>query len=92
MVTTIISIIIAGLALVVSGTGLFMSSKKNNQQEASQLTTVIVKLENIGNDVKEIKTDLREVKADIKNHSERLAIVEQQVRALNHIVYGDKSE
>lgn len=92
MPTTIISIVIAGLALVVSGAGLFMNNKKNNQQEASQLTTVIVKLENIGNDVKEIKTDLREVKADLKNHSERLAIVEQQIHALNHTVFGEKHD
>lgn len=92
MITTIVSIIIAGLALVVSGAGLLMNSKKNNQQEASQLTTVIVKLENIGSDVKEIKTDLREVKADLKNHSERLTIVEQQIHALNHKVFGEKTD
>lgn len=92
MTTTIVSIIIAGLALIISGAGLFMNSKKNNQQEASQLTTVIVKLENIGSDVKEIKTDLREVKSDLKNHAERLAIIEQQIRALNHKVFGEKTD
>lgn len=92
MAVTIISVVIAGVALLISGVGLFMNTKKENRQEASQLTTVIVKLENIGNDVKEIKTDLREVKADIKKHSERLAIVEQQVHALNHAVFGERPD
>lgn len=70
--------------------------KRNNKQDAkadsAQLTTVIVKLENIGNDISEIKADLRDVKSDVKDHSARLVKVEQQVKVLNNVVFGGKDD
>lgn len=70
--------------------------KRNNRQDAksdsAQLTTVIVKLENIGNDISEIKADLRDVKSDVKDHSARLVKVEQQVKVLNNAVFGRKDD
>lgn len=70
--------------------------KRNNKQDAkadsAQLTTVIVKLENIGNDISEIKADLRDVKSDVKDHSTRLVKVEQQVKVLNNVVFGGKDD
>jgi len=57
--------------------------------DASQLTTVIVKLENIGNDITEMKGDLRDVKVDIKDHGERLVKAEQQIKVLNKTVFKD---
>lgn len=70
--------------------------KRNNKQDAksdsAQLTTVIVKLENIGNDIGEIKADLRDAKSDVKDHSARLVKVEQQVKVLNNTVFGRKDD
>lgn len=70
--------------------------KRNNKQDAkadsAALTTVIVKLENIGNDISEIKADLRDVKSDVKDHSARLVKVEQQVKVLNNAVFGRKDD
>lgn len=63
------------------------NAKTDDKNDASQLTTVIVKLENIGNDIKEIKTDLRDVKADIQNHAEKLIKMEQQIKVLNKTVF-----
>lgn len=65
------------------------NSKYDIKTDASQLTTVIVKLENIGNDITEMKGDLRDVKVDIKEHSERLVKVEQQIKVLNKTVFKD---
>lgn len=67
--------------------------KRNNRTDAktdaSQLTTVIVKLENIGNDITEMKGDMRDVKDDIKDHSTRLVKAEQQIKVLNKTVFKD---
>lgn len=85
---SIISVIIAGVSVLFAGISMHRNSKKDSQHDASELTTVIVKLENIGSDIRDIKTDMHEVKADLKNHAERLTIVEQQVKELHHYVYG----
>lgn len=67
--------------------------KRNNRTDAktdaSQLTTVIVKLENIGNDITEMKGDMRDVKDDIKDHSTRLVKAEQQIKVLSKSVFKD---
>lgn len=65
------------------------NSKKDDQHDAAQLTTVIVKLENIGNDILEIKNDMRNVKDDMKDINIRLVKMEQQVKVLNKTVFKD---
>lgn len=93
------------IALLISGVSLafgiyegIASMKRNNRNDtkadATQLTTVIVKLEKIGDDIKEIKSDMRDLKDDIQNHAERLVKIEQQLKVLNNAVFkkGDISE
>ncbi len=91
------------IALVISAISLAFgiyqgvsNMKRNNKNDAksdsAQLTTVIVKLENIGNDITEIKSDLRDVKSDVKDHSNRLVKVEQQVKVLNNHVFKNMVE
>lgn len=63
-------------------------TKADAKGDASQLTTVIVKLETIGSDIKEIKNDLRDVQAEIRDHSERLIKAEQEIKVLNKTVFG----
>ena len=53
-----------------------ISNLKRNQSQddkntASQMTTVIVKLENIGNGIAEIKSEISNAKEDIKENRER---------------------
>jgi archaellum component FlaC len=68
------------------------NNKADDKNDATQLTTVIVKLENIANGVAEIKSEMTNVKADIKESRERLIKVEQQVKVLNKTVFkGDVS-
>ena len=85
-------IIISALALLVTVVSTYANMKRTNKRDAREdsasLTTVIVKLENIGDDVKEVKNDLREMKQDLKNHSERLLIVEEKIHTLNEAVFG----
>jgi seryl-tRNA synthetase len=88
------------LALLISGvslafgiyqgiTNMRRNSKKDDRNDAAQLITVIVKLENIGNDVSEIKSDIRNIKEDMKDINIRLVKMEQQVKVLNKTVFNN---
>jgi len=91
-----VALLISGVSLafgIYQGiTNMRRNSKKDDQYDAAQLTTVIVKLENIGIGITEIKSEMTNVKADIKESRERLIKVEQQVKVLNKTVFkGDVS-
>lgn len=86
----IISIISLGFGIYSGVANLKRNSRNDTKMDQSQLTTVIVKLENIGNDISEMKSDLRGAKEDLKNHSERLVKIEQQVKVLNNAIFGRK--
>lgn len=91
-----VALLISGVSLafgIYQGiTNMRRNSKKDDQHDAAQLTTVIVKLENIGMGIAEIKSEMTNVKADIKESRERLIKVEQQVKVLNKTVFkGDVS-
>lgn len=88
----IISIISLGFGIYSGVANLKRNSRNDTKMDQSQLTTVIVKLENIGNDISEMKSDLRDVKEDLKNHSERLVKIEQQVKVLNNAIFGRKED
>ena len=79
------------VALVISALSLAfgiyqgVSNMKRNQRtdnvhEASQMTTVIVKLENIGDGITEIKTDMRSVKDEVRELRDRIIKVEQSTK------------
>jgi len=80
------------ISLIIAVFTIWQANKKANKEDSSQLTTVIVKLENINEDTREIKSDLRDVKSDIKDHSERLVKAEQEIKVLNHTVFKNKEE
>lgn len=64
------------------------NSKKDTVEDATQLTTVIVKLETINNGISEIKTEMRTVKSDIQELRDRLIIVEQSTKSAHHRLDG----
>lgn len=69
--------ILSPLAALIFGYFTFYNTRKANEhKEAENKTTVLIKLENIGDDVKEIKSEIRDVKVDISSLTERLARVE----------------
>lgn len=79
------------VALVISGVSLAFglysgianmkrNSKTDTQQEATQLTTVIVKLENLGTGITEIKNELCNIKNDTRELRDRIIAVEQSAK------------
>jgi conjugal transfer/entry exclusion protein len=67
------------------------NNKQDDKKDAAQLTTVIVKLENINDGVTEIKSDLKNIKDDIKEFREWKATVTQQIKALEKNVFKNAS-
>lgn len=91
-----IAIVISLTSLIVAVLKFALDARKSNKsdvrEDTTALTTVIVKLENIGNDINEIKNDLRDVKSDVKDHSMRIVKAEQQIKVLNNAVFGRKED
>ena len=79
-----VALLISGVSLafgIYQGiTNMRRNSKKDDQHDAAQLTTVIVKLENIGIGITEIKSEMSNVKVDIKESRERLIKVEESAK------------
>jgi peptidoglycan hydrolase CwlO-like protein len=74
------------------------NQKLDDKKDATEMTTVIVKLENIGNGITEIKNEMTNVKNDIKESRERLIKVEESAKqahkrldTLENIVKGKES-
>ena len=76
--TQYIPIIISAMALAFS---FYSSNKKETKEDATAITAIQIKLENIGADTKEIKADVRYMKNDVQEIRERLAIVEQSAKS-----------
>lgn len=89
-VALVISAISLAFGIYSGVANLKRNSKNDTKTDTAQLTTVIVKLENIGNDISEIKNDLRDVKADVKDHGNRIVKLEQQVKVLNKVTFDGK--
>ena len=77
--------VISPLAALIFGYFSFSTArKKNEKDEASQMTTVLIKLETINENVKDIKSDLNSVKQDLSSLAERIAKAEASIQAAHH--------
>ena len=81
-----VTLLISGISVAAA---IFFGIKGNNRAERSDiknetasLTTVIVKLETIGNGITEIKTELAKVKNDMQEDHDRLVKVEESLGTL----------
>lgn len=80
-----VAIIISGVSVAFAFyqgiTGNKRNQKADDRSEASQLTTVIVKLENIGTGITEIKSEINNVKTEMKDDRERIIKLEESAKA-----------
>lgn len=80
-----VSLIITGLSLafgIYEGVSNMKRNKsKDDKKEASDMTTIIVKLESISNDIAEIKNDLKDVKSDVKKHEEQIIRMDESLKS-----------
>lgn len=79
-----VALLISGVSLafgIYSGiSNLKRNNKQDTQEEAAQLTTVIVKLENLGTGIAEIKSELAGIKNDTRELRDRIIAVEQSAK------------
>lgn len=80
-IALLISIVSVSFALFSGIKNMNRNDKKDNAEEITQMTTVVVKLENISNGVNEIKSDVRGVKTEMNDVRDRLTIVEQMAKS-----------
>lgn len=82
-----IAMLISGISLafgIYSGIANMKRNQTNDvKKDASELTMVIVKLENIGVGIAEIKSELTNVKNDIKESRERIIKLEESTKQAN---------
>lgn len=79
----LISIISVGIAFVVAITNNRRSNSVADKKEATEITTMVVKLENIGNDTRDIKNELRNIRTEVGDLRERVIIAEQTSKSLH---------
>ena len=82
--SVLLSVISVVVAAAVAVKNIKRSNASDNRQEAANLTTLIVKLENISDGVNEIKSDMRSMKSDIQDLRDRLIRVEQSDKSAHH--------
>jgi predicted PurR-regulated permease PerM len=75
----ILTVVISVLSLLLA---LYTLLSRNNKENTTELTTVIVKLENIGNGISDIKAEIANMKNDQKEDHDRLIKVESSVSSL----------
>lgn len=57
------------------------AQRHDDKHDATQLTTVIVKLENIGAGISEIKADMRNIKDEVRELRDRIIKVEDSTKS-----------
>lgn len=75
-----IALLISIVSVTIGVLSFITNAKKNHKTDTSEMTTVIVKLENIGDNVSEIKTDVKGVKEDVNVLRERVAKAEASAK------------
>ena len=80
----LLSVLSIGIAAAVAVTNIRRNARHDDQQQATELTTLLVKIENINNGINEIKSDVRNMRNDIQDVRERLVMVEQSVKSAHH--------
>lgn len=76
-----VSHVISACSLLIAVFALYRNIKGDTKTDAGQLTTLIVKLEGIADDTKEIKGDIKEVKSDMDRMKEKLTLNEASVKS-----------
>ena len=98
--TVEISLLLSGISVAFA---IFfgISSKNRNERKdteqatedrASTHTLLMTKLEDIADDVKDIKRDYRETNAEVQNLRERVVAVEQSLKSYHKRLDGEKSD
>ena len=76
----LLSIVSVAFAIYQGVTNLKRNNQIDTRNDVTQLTTVIVKLENISSGVTDIKNEISSIKTDLRETRERLVQLDQSVK------------
>ncbi len=80
-IALLISIASVFFAIVFGINSMRRGQKADDKKEQSDMTTVIVKLENIQAATNEIKNDIKSVKADVRANSEDIVRMDESLKS-----------
>ena len=80
------------LSLLIAAIALARNFKLDTKSDQTVLTTVIVKLEAINDNIKEVKIDMRDAKTDMDKVKERVTAVEASVKSAHKRIDGLHNE
>lgn len=95
-IETVLSII----AVLISAFSVVTSTRRNERKDtegeaedrAATHTMLITKLENIADDIKDIKRDYRETRIEVQNLRDRVIAVEQSLKSYHKRLDGAKTD
>lgn len=73
-------VLIALIGCIVGLAGWLRNHDTDNERETSNMTTVIVKLENIRGSISDLKLDLKRTAEDLQSIDRRLTVVEESTK------------
>ena len=85
-------ILIALIGCIVGLAGWLRNHDTDNERETSNMTTVIVKLENIRVGISDLKSDLKRTAENLKGIDHRLTVVEESVKQAHKRINEIKGE
>lgn len=77
----LLSFVSVSFAIFFGLMGLRRNQRQDDEKEATTMTTMIVKLENISMGISEIKSEMNNIKCDLNTQRERLVIVEESCKS-----------
>lgn len=84
--------LIAVIGCIVGLAGWLRNHDTDTTKETTDMTTVIVKLENIRTGISELKADVKRTSEDMKNIDRRLTVVEVSVKQAHEYIRELKGE
>ena len=85
-------VLIALIGCIVGLAGWLRNHDSDNEKETSNMTTVIVKLENIRGSISDLKLDLKRTAEDIQSIDRRLTVVEESTKQAHKRINEIKGE
>ena len=85
-------VLIALIGCIVGLAGWLRNHDTDNERETSNMTTVIVKLENIRGSISDLKLDLKRTAEDLQSIDRRLTVVEESVKQAHNRINEIKGE
>lgn len=85
-------VLIALIGCIVGLAGWLRNHDSDNEKETSNMTTVIVKLENIRGSISDLKLDLKRTAEDLQSIDRRLTVVEESVKQAHERINEIKGE